>query len=80
MEYIANELAPSDIKYLRNLLRVDPDEGVTMNYSAIKIEWKDMFINGNFPVLRPHIFNFPLPAPENFDTLKVPRGELDEIW
>ena len=31
-------------------------------------------------VLRPDIFSFLLPAPAGFDTLKVPRGELDEIW
>jgi len=44
--YIANGLAPSDIKYLRKLLRVEPEVGSTMNYYAKKKEWKDMFIDG----------------------------------
>jgi hypothetical protein len=77
--YIANELAPSEIKYLGQFLR-DPEVGVTMNYSAIKKEWKDMFIAGSptsLRVLRPDIFSFLLAG---FVTLKVPRGELDEIW
>lgn len=79
--YIANELAPSEIKYLSQFLR-DPEVGVTMNYSAIKKEWKDMFIARSptsLRVLRPDIFGFLLPAPAGFDTLKVPRGELDDF-
>ena len=75
--YIANGLASSDIEYLRKLLRVEREVDVTMNYYAIKKDWKDMFIDGpqtGFPVLRPDNFGFDLPAPAGSGPLKITSG------
>lgn len=76
--YIANGLAPSDIEYLRKLLRVERED-VTMNYYDIKKDWKDMFIDGpqtGFPVLRLDNFGFDLPAPAGSGPLKITSGGL----
>jgi hypothetical protein len=84
--YIANELEISNIKYLQKLLRIEPaittEIGVTMNYSTINKEWKDMFIEGlqtSFPVLRPDKFSFPFQNPSTAQALSISNDEWDEI-
>jgi hypothetical protein len=83
--YIANELEPSNIKYLEKLLRLEPTlttgMGVPMNHSAINKEWKDIFIEGPhtmFP-LRPDKFSFRFQNPSTAQTLNISNEEWDEI-
>lgn len=73
--YIANGLAPQNIKYLR-LLRESPkttEIGIT---TAINKELKDTFIDGPLtpvPSLRPDKFRSPLQNPTIYELLNIPE-------
>jgi hypothetical protein len=84
--YVANELDPRDINYLRKLLRTESSRtaemSVTTNYFAINKEWKDMFIDGpypSFPALRPDKFGFLFQNPSTAHGLNISNDEWDEI-
>jgi hypothetical protein len=84
--YIAKGSESRDIKYLKKLLGLEPaittEIGVTMNYSPINKEWKDMFIDAphtNLPPLRPDKFNFHFQNPSTAQASSISNDEWDEI-
>jgi hypothetical protein len=79
--YIANGLAPQNIKYLK-LLRESPkttEIGIT---TTINKELNGMFINGplTVPSLRPDKIGFPLQNPTIYELLNIPKMESMSLY